>query len=292
MQEAIHRSYIRCDSGVMPPCGQPKPPNVAPTSQPVSRTSSAAPPRPSPASRPAPRRRRPPAPGEALCRTADGRTSELLATTWSCLPSAPRCVCSVSTDGKGVTDGRRLLDHDGLDRLGVAVRPHRGDLGRDTVDAIAPVISRERLHPVYLDAATAAPLHPVARQALLAALDDGWADPARLYTPGPPGPPTARRGPRGHRADARRPRRRALLHPQRYARPRTPPCSAAWPAGAGSGATLVHSAIEHSAVLHAAERHVAAGGTAVVRTGGPARPARPGRLVGGGAPRPGWRWPR
>ena len=34
----------------------------------------------------------------------------------------------------------------------------------------------------YLDAATAAPLHPVARQALLAALDDGWGDPDRRYT--------------------------------------------------------------------------------------------------------------
>src|SRR5690349_24189 len=35
---------------------------------------------------------------------------------------------------------------------------------------------------VYLDAATAAPLHPVARQALLAALEDGWADPGKLYS--------------------------------------------------------------------------------------------------------------
>jgi cysteine desulfurase len=33
----------------------------------------------------------------------------------------------------------------------------------------------------YLDAATAVPLHPVARQALTAALDDGWADPTKLY---------------------------------------------------------------------------------------------------------------
>ena len=32
-----------------------------------------------------------------------------------------------------------------------------------------------------LDAAAAAPLHPAARAALLAALDDGWADPTRLY---------------------------------------------------------------------------------------------------------------
>jgi cysteine desulfurase len=34
----------------------------------------------------------------------------------------------------------------------------------------------------YFDAATAVPLHPVARQALAASLDDGWADPTRLYT--------------------------------------------------------------------------------------------------------------
>ncbi|MEV8515559.1 aminotransferase class V-fold PLP-dependent enzyme [Dactylosporangium sp. NPDC051484] len=36
---------------------------------------------------------------------------------------------------------------------------------------------------VYLDSATAAPPHSVARQAFLAAADDGWADPGRLYTP-------------------------------------------------------------------------------------------------------------
>lgn len=33
----------------------------------------------------------------------------------------------------------------------------------------------------YFDAATATPLHPVAREAMLAALTDGWADPGRLY---------------------------------------------------------------------------------------------------------------
>ena len=33
----------------------------------------------------------------------------------------------------------------------------------------------------YLDAASAAPLHPAAREALLAVLDQGWADPARRY---------------------------------------------------------------------------------------------------------------
>jgi cysteine desulfurase len=33
----------------------------------------------------------------------------------------------------------------------------------------------------YFDAATASPLHPAAREALIAALADGWADPGKLY---------------------------------------------------------------------------------------------------------------
>jgi cysteine desulfurase len=33
----------------------------------------------------------------------------------------------------------------------------------------------------YLDAASTQPLHPVAREALIAAIDSGWGDPARLY---------------------------------------------------------------------------------------------------------------
>jgi cysteine desulfurase len=36
----------------------------------------------------------------------------------------------------------------------------------------------------YLDAAAGLPLHPAARSALLAALDEGWADPAKLYGAG------------------------------------------------------------------------------------------------------------
>ena len=36
----------------------------------------------------------------------------------------------------------------------------------------------------YFDAASAEPLHPSGRDALLAALDDGWADPARLHREG------------------------------------------------------------------------------------------------------------
>jgi cysteine desulfurase len=37
---------------------------------------------------------------------------------------------------------------------------------------------------VYFDAASAEPLHPAARETLLAALADGWADPARLHREG------------------------------------------------------------------------------------------------------------
>jgi cysteine desulfurase len=36
----------------------------------------------------------------------------------------------------------------------------------------------------YFDAASAQPLHPAAREALLSAIDDGWADPARLHREG------------------------------------------------------------------------------------------------------------
>jgi cysteine desulfurase len=103
----------------------------------------------------------------------------------------------------------------------------------------------------YLDAATAAPLHPVARQALLAALDDGWADPGKLYT-------QARRA--RQLLDAARASvaeslgvRAAELH---FCGSGT---EAAFLAVRGglvgrerSGAAFVHSAVEHSAVLHAA----------------------------------------
>jgi cysteine desulfurase len=115
---------------------------------------------------------------------------------------------------------------------------------------------------VYLDAASSAPLHPAAREALVAALADGWADPARLYGAGR--------------------RARLLLDGARVA---VADCLGARPdeiaftasgtqsahlavlgALAGRrrvGDRFVHSAVEHSCVLHAAERHAAAGGTAV-----------------------------
>ncbi|WP_418956636.1 cysteine desulfurase/sulfurtransferase TusA family protein [Streptomyces tritici] len=112
----------------------------------------------------------------------------------------------------------------------------------------------------YFDAASAAPLHPVARQALQAALDEGWADPARLYR-------------EGRRA-------RLLLDAARETaaeavgcRPDelvfTPSGTRAVHSGiAGAlagrrriGSRLVVSAVEHSSVLHAGEAHEAAGGS-------------------------------
>ncbi|MFD5704279.1 cysteine desulfurase/sulfurtransferase TusA family protein [Streptomyces lasiicapitis] len=122
----------------------------------------------------------------------------------------------------------------------------------------------------YFDAASSAPLHPVARQALVAALDEGWADPARLYR-------------EGRRA-------RLLLDAAREAAAEAVGCRpdelVFTPSGtralhdgvAGAlagrrriGGHLVVSAVEHSAVLHAAAAHESAGGTvtevAVDRTG-------------------------
>ncbi|MFJ8211651.1 cysteine desulfurase/sulfurtransferase TusA family protein [Streptomyces sp. NPDC096033] len=112
----------------------------------------------------------------------------------------------------------------------------------------------------YFDTASAAPLHPVARQALQAALDEGWADPARLYR-------------EGRRA-------RLLLDAAREAAAEAVGCRAdelvftpsgthavhAGVAGALAGRRrvgghLVVSAVEHNSVLHAAEAHAAAGGT-------------------------------
>ncbi|WP_026179601.1 cysteine desulfurase/sulfurtransferase TusA family protein [Streptomyces hokutonensis] len=112
----------------------------------------------------------------------------------------------------------------------------------------------------YFDAASSAPLHPVARQALLAALDDGWADPARLYR-------------EGRKA-------RLLLDAAREAAAEAVGCRADELVFTTSGTRAVHtgiagalagrrrvgrhlivSAVEHSSVLHSAESLVAADGS-------------------------------
>ncbi|MCK8432256.1 aminotransferase class V-fold PLP-dependent enzyme [Streptomyces sp. D2-8] len=112
----------------------------------------------------------------------------------------------------------------------------------------------------YFDAASGAPLHPVARQALLASLDEGWADPARLYR-------------EGRRA-------RVLLDAAREAAAEAVGCRPDELAFTSSGTRAVHtgiagalagrrrigrhlivSAVEHSSVLHSAELHEADGGS-------------------------------
>jgi cysteine desulfurase len=104
----------------------------------------------------------------------------------------------------------------------------------------------------YLDAASTEPLHPAARAALLGALDDGWADPARLHG-------------EGRRA-------RMLLDQARQRIAAVLGCRADELSFTGSGTHAAHlavlgtvrarrragrhivvSAVEHSSVLHAVE---------------------------------------
>lgn len=116
--------------------------------------------------------------------------------------------------------------------------------------------------PAYLDHASTTPLHPVAREALLAAVDDGWADPARLY----------REGRRARMLlDAARETVASLVG----ARPAEVSFTASGSVAAHlallgtaaarrrAGNVMVVSAVEHSSVLHAAERHERGGGAVV-----------------------------
>ncbi|MFE5580673.1 cysteine desulfurase/sulfurtransferase TusA family protein [Kitasatospora sp. NPDC056531] len=106
---------------------------------------------------------------------------------------------------------------------------------------------------MYFDVASTAPLHPVARQALTAALDEGWADPARLYRSG-----------RQARMllDAARETVAAVLGARADEIAFTASGTQAVQLGllgalTGNrrrGGHLVHSAVEHSSVLHVAER--------------------------------------
>ncbi|MFF4094178.1 cysteine desulfurase/sulfurtransferase TusA family protein [Streptomyces sp. NPDC001834] len=127
----------------------------------------------------------------------------------------------------------------------------------------------------YFDAASSAPLHPVARQALLAALDEGWADPARLYR-------------EGRRArlllDAARETAAEAVGCRPDELTFTPSGTLAVHSGISGalagrrrvGRHLVVSAVEHSSVLHTAAAHTAEGGevteVAVDRSGAVSAP--------------------
>lgn len=154
-------------------------------------------------------------------------------------------------------DGRTLL------QTALSGRPG-GSYGSGVADnALEAAAGSASAAPrVYWDAGLNAPLHPAARESLVAALDDGWADPARSHTPGR--------------------RARMLLDGAREA------CAAGlgarteevsfYPSHASAlhaavlgtlagrvrvGAVLVHSAVEHSGVLAAAAWHMARGGRCI-----------------------------
>lgn len=115
----------------------------------------------------------------------------------------------------------------------------------------------------YLDAAAGLPLHPIARQALLAAYQDGWADPGRLTGPG-------RRS--ALLLDAAREAAAAELGIRPDELSFVPSGAHALQAavlGSLAGrrrvsSRLVHSAVEHSVVFKAADWHRSQGGEVAV----------------------------
>ncbi|TPQ17430.1 cysteine desulfurase/sulfurtransferase TusA family protein [Streptomyces sporangiiformans] len=112
----------------------------------------------------------------------------------------------------------------------------------------------------YFDAASSSPLHPVARQALQASLDEGWADPARLYREGR----RARRlldAAREAAADSVGCRPDELVFTSSGTRAVHSGITGALAGRRRAGRHLIVSAVEHSSVLHAAQVHQAEGGS-------------------------------
>ncbi|MEV5890853.1 cysteine desulfurase family protein [Nonomuraea fuscirosea] len=113
----------------------------------------------------------------------------------------------------------------------------------------------------YFDAASSEPLHPQAREALLAAIDAGWADPARLYGA-------------ARRAHLLLEQARTDVAEALGARPDEVSFTASGTQAVHlgvlgtlhgrrrAGRHLVTSAVEHSSVLHAGQVHEREGGTA------------------------------
>ena len=138
---------------------------------------------------------------------------------------------------------------------------HSGGRYRDRVGG-TPYIDTTPREVAYLDAASAAPLHPAARQALLASLDDGWADPGKLYS-------QARRARQLLDAAAAASAEILSVRPEEltFCGSGTEACHRAVRGVLRGrervGKVFVHSTVEHSAVLYAANAHVEAGGAAV-----------------------------
>ncbi|MGW5684774.1 cysteine desulfurase family protein [Nonomuraea sp. NPDC003754] len=112
----------------------------------------------------------------------------------------------------------------------------------------------------YFDAASTEPLHPQAREALIATLDAGWADPARLYG-------------QARRAHLLLEQARTEVAEALGARPDEVSFTSSGTQAVHlgvlgtlhgrrrAGRHLVTSAVEHSSVLHAASVHESQGGT-------------------------------
>ncbi|MEU4231501.1 cysteine desulfurase family protein [Nonomuraea sp. NPDC026600] len=112
----------------------------------------------------------------------------------------------------------------------------------------------------YFDAASTEPLHPQAREALLAAIDVGWADPARLYG-------------QARRAHLLLEQARTEVAEALGARPDEVSFTSSGTQAVHlgvlgtlhgrrrAGRHLVTGAVEHSSVLHAASLHERGGGT-------------------------------
>ena len=98
----------------------------------------------------------------------------------------------------------------------------------------------------YLDSASSEPLHPAAREAMLAALDRGYADPRRLHSPA--------RDARLLLDNAREVVAEALgvrRDEVSFTSSGTDAVHRGLLGMAGPGTTVAHSAVEHSSVLHA-----------------------------------------
>ncbi len=105
---------------------------------------------------------------------------------------------------------------------------------------------------VYLDSASSEPLHPAAREVLLAALDQGYADPRRLHRPAR----SARLlldNAREVVAECLGVRRDEVSFTSSGTEAVHRGLLGLLPSRPGAPATIVHTAVEHSAVLHAAD---------------------------------------
>jgi cysteine desulfurase len=104
----------------------------------------------------------------------------------------------------------------------------------------------------YFDAAAASPLHPIAKQALVAAFADGWADPTKLYSEGRRAAQLVDAA-RSAVAETLGVRADEVAFCASGSRAVALAIAGARAAYARNGDVVIHSAVEHSSVIRAAE---------------------------------------